>query len=134
MSDKDHQDTQAKKEETTDDGEVTPENYSLSLDDSTPIEDLPEWARNDPKAKEAPQNDHLAWLDGTESGSSSTEMPTLHHPGKPARAEIEEPDTPVSNRPPAYLQGLDDSQPLDNLDDAMAWLDKLSASKGEPLE
>ncbi len=134
MSDKDHQDTQSNKEETANKTDTGAENYSLSLDDSVPVEDLPAWARDNPHAKEAPQDDLLAWIDGAESGSPTDEMPTLQYPGERARATIEEPDTPVANRQPTFLNEPDDSRPLESVDDAMAWLDKLAASKGEPVE
>ena len=154
MSDKDQQDTQSKnvlasknadiekaidpvedsanKNDIADD--VGAENYSLSLDDSVPVENLPNWAREDQQAKEAPRDDPLAWIDSGETGSSVTEMPTLQYPGERAHAPVEEPDTPVKNPNPGYLHGFDKPQPLENFDDAMAWLDKLAASKGQPVE
>jgi tetratricopeptide (TPR) repeat protein len=118
--------------------------WALPLDDAAPVDELPDWldlpldvlrgaapdatpdAAPDATAESAPDEDQLDWLNQLTESVGTEELPTMHWPKDQASA----------SKIPSIPDAPDVVEPVDEAEeeDAMAWLEKLAAGQGDPIE
>jgi len=94
-------------------------------------------AGNERNPQEGRDGDTLAWLEGPAFSAPIEELPTLHWPENHAENDIRdiEPFAPGANQPVSEIAAADSQteEPLDDLEDAMDWLEQLAAGQGTPI-
>jgi tetratricopeptide (TPR) repeat protein len=118
--------------------------WALPLDDAAPVDELPDWldlpldvlrgaapdavpdAAPDATVESAPDEDQLDWLNQLTESIGTEELPTMHWPKDQASA-AEIPSIPDA---PDVIEPVDEAEE----EDAMAWLEKLAAGQGDPIE
>ena len=114
--------------------------WALPLDDAAPVDELPDWldlpldvlrgaapdAAPDATAESAPDEDQLDWLNQLTESVGTEELPTMHWPKDQASAS----KIPSIPDVPDVVEPVDEAEE----EDAMAWLEKLAAGQGDPIE
>lgn len=81
--------------------------------------------------QEGVEGDALAWLEGPAFNAPIEEMPTLQWPETNTEPEFEDDNSVVA---PSNINEAKKEEPVDNLEDAMNWLEELAAGQGTPID
>ncbi len=83
--------------------------------------------------QEGIEGDALAWLEGPAFNAPIEEMPTLQWPDINSGQDIEDPNVEGQTSSPLGNE-TETEEPVNNLEDAMNWLEELAAGQGTPID